>query len=176
MKAAKPAKRAPKRPPVEIAVEAPEPDDPLPGNDYRWQFIALLVVGGVLLGITSVLALNDSLPAWESRIFSAVNGMHLPDWVASQIARPLSNAVWGMVGLIGLLLLVPKFRLRAWQYAVAAGSTYVTIFLLEHLINRARPAGLTEEVVLRASQGGPGFPSGHVGVLTALCLTVWLFV
>lgn len=95
----------------------------------------------------------------------------------TQLAKQLSNAVWGMVGLCGLLLLVPKFRLRAWQYAVAAGGAYTAVFVTEHIINRARPELLfPHEAIIRATQGGPGYPSGHMATLTALGLTLWLFV
>lgn len=98
-------------------------------------------------------------------------------WVTEQVAKPVSNAVWGIVGLVILLLLFPKYRLLAWQYAVAAGSAYVLVYIIEHLVGRARPIGLESyEVVARATQGGPGFPSGHVAVIAALGLTIWPLV
>ena len=51
------------------------------------------------------------------------------------------------------------------------------MYILEHLVDRARPLGLASyEVIVRAVQGGPGFPSGHVAVLTALGLTLWPMV
>src|ERR1041385_8956149 len=82
-----------------------------------------------------------------------------------------------MVFLVIILLIVPKYRLLAWQYAVAAGSTYAVMVALAHLVDRARPALLHGyEAVLRANQGGPGFPSGHMAILTALSITIWPFV
>ncbi|MET0779384.1 MAG: phosphatase PAP2 family protein [Candidatus Saccharimonadales bacterium] len=142
----------------------------------RVWFIILLVVGIALLGSTIAVAFGHTMPSWEHRIFAAINGVSIPDWVTSQLAKPISDAVYGIMALTGVLLLVPKYRRRAWQYAVAGGSAYVFTFIMEHIIDRARPEGLTHDVILRASQGGAGFPSGHVATLSALCLTAWFFV
>jgi membrane-associated phospholipid phosphatase len=142
----------------------------------RFWFLVLLVVGALLLGVTAAIAYGHTMPLWEHNIFTAINGVSLPHWVTSQLAKPISDAVYGILALIVVLLMIPKYRRRAWQYAVAGGSTYVFTFVIEQGIDRARPAGLTHDVILRANQGGAGFPSGHVATLAALCLTVWLFV
>ncbi|HEV7454575.1 MAG TPA: phosphatase PAP2 family protein [Candidatus Saccharimonadales bacterium] len=142
----------------------------------RAWFVVLLVVGVLLLGSTAAIAYGHTMPSWEHSIFTAINGVSLPHWVTSQLAKPISDAVYGILALIVVLLIIPKYRTRAWQYAVAGGSVYVFTFIVEHIIDRARPAGLTHDVVLRASQGGAGFPSGHVATLAALCLTAWFFV
>lgn len=139
-------------------------------------YIALLVVGIALLTASGIIAVLGGMPAWEQRILTAVNGMNVPGWVAAQLASPISNAMYGMLLLLGVLLLVPKFRLRAWQYMAAAGSAVVATFILEHIVTRARPGGTIQEVVVRASSDGWGFPSTHVAVVTALGLTIWPLV
>lgn len=160
-----------------VAAPLPELQEPPAKKSRRPWYIALLVVGALLLGASITLVFVSSLSGWEQRAFEFINQASLPAWVTSQLAKPISNAVWGMVFLVAILLVVPKYRLLAWQYAVAAGSTYAVVFALEHLVDRARPVALESyEVVVRASQGGPGFPSGHVAVLTALSLTVWPFL
>ncbi len=156
------------------AAPAPEIEE-VADTSRRW-YIALLVFGAVLLAACCIVAFSGVMPGWEQRIFNIVNGMNAPAWLASQIASPISDAVWGIVILVVILLVVPKFRLRAWQYAVAAGSAYALTFIIEHAINRARPIELGGEIVLRASQSGPGFTSGHVAVLTAIGLTIWPLV
>jgi glycosyltransferase 2 family protein len=161
------------------AVPAPpqKEEEGLPPKSRRPWYIALLVAGVVLLGVSTALALLGTLDELEQKVFAVINHANLPAWVANQVAKPVSNAVWGMVFLVVALLAIPKFRRLAWQYAVAAGSTYVVVYAIEHLVARPRPADLaTYEPVLRAIQGGPGFPSGHVAVLAALCLTIWPFV
>jgi membrane-associated phospholipid phosphatase len=139
----------------------------------RWGYVVMLVFGVLVLGVTAALAWSRTMTGWEKTAFDVINGLSAPHWLASQVAKPLSNAVWGIVGLVAICLIFPKLRLRAWQYAVAAGSAYVLSAVVEHVVNRPRPVGLTHDVVLRASQGGPGFPSGHVTTLAALSLTVW---
>lgn len=174
MNAKKAARKAvPTPPPADQKVE----EVPSPTVRRRPWYIALLAVGTVLLAGSIVLAITGVWDAWERQIFAVVNHVSLPDWAAEQVAKPFSNAVWGMAGLVLLLLAFPKYRLLAWQYAVAGGAAYAVVFVLEHAIDRARPILLEGyDVVMRASQGGPGFPSGHVAVLTALGLTIWPMV
>lgn len=151
----------------------------LPTEGIRWGYAALLAAGLALLGGSAALAFVNihAMAGWEARIFEAINGAWLPRFVADQIASPVSDAVWGILALIVFFLLIPRFRYRAWQYAVAAGSTYVFVAIIERVVDRARPVLLApHDVVVRASQDGPGFPSGHVSVLSALCITVWIFV
>lgn len=161
------------------AVPAPpqnEEESPAPKNRRPW-YIALLVTGAVLLGASTALALLGTFDELEQKVFAVINHANLPAWAANQVAKPVSNAVWGMVFLVVALLAIPKFRRLAWQYAVAAGATYVVVYGIEHLVARPRPADLAAyEPILRATQGGAGFPSGHVAVLAALCLTIWPFV
>ncbi len=142
----------------------------------RWGYVALLVAGIIILGVSGAIAASKKMTGWEHALFVKINGAHLPHWVTSQVAKPLSNAVWGIVGLAFVMLLWPKYRLMAWQYAVAGGGTFVFEAIVEQLVGRGRPAVLTHDVILRASQGGAGFPSGHVAVLSALCLTMWAYV
>lgn len=142
----------------------------------KWYWV-LLAAGAVLLIAATILAMTGWLDDTERRMFALINHAYLPDWVAEQVAKPVSNAAWGMVFLVVALLIVPKFRLLAWQYAVAAGSSYVFVFIIEHIVDRARPVALSMyDAVLRASQDGPGFPSGHVAVVTALVLTAWPYI
>ena len=153
-----------------------EEEIPTPKSRRPW-YVALLVAGVLLLVASTVLALLGTFDDLEQKAFAVINHANLPAWAANQVAKPVSNAVWGMGFLVLALLAVPKFRRLAWQYVVAAVATYTVVFGIEHLVDRARPADLASyEPILRAMQGGPGFPSGHVAVLTALCLTVWPFV
>jgi len=162
------------------AVPAPhqkQEEEKSPAASRRPWYIALLVAGVLLLGASIAFALLGTVDAWDKKAFEFVNGAYFPDWVGAQLAEPISNAVWGMVGLVLILLAFPKFRFLAWQYAVAGGSAYVGTVILEHLITRPRPAGLDSyEVVQRAAQGGYGFPSSHVAVVAALGLTIWPLV
>ncbi len=151
--------------------------EPTPSKNRRPWYIALLVVGAVLLGASVALVLTGRLDGLELKVFNVINHASLPGWVANQLAKPISNAVYGMVALVIILLAFPKYRLLSWQYVVAAGSAYATAFGIAELVDRARPLGLAGyQVMTRAAQDGPGYPSGHVAVITALGLTIWPLV
>jgi|GEM_PF-561401 len=141
-----------------------------------WAYWALLALGVLLLGFATAFAASKKMPAWEHSIFVHINGVRAPHWLSAQVAKPISNAVWGIVALVVLFLFIPKLRLTAWQYAAAAGSAFVLASIIERLVQRERPVKLVHDTVLRAAQDGYGFPSGHVSTLAALCLTLWLFV
>jgi undecaprenyl-diphosphatase len=171
----KTVKKVPRPRPANAAASSPV--EPTPAQRRHPWYIALLVAGLVLLGGSAALAVLGSPSGLEQHIFRVVNHVQAPAWVTSQLAKPLSNAVYGMVGLVVLLLLWPKFRLRSWQYVVAGGSAYVLGEIIARLVDRARPMGLDGfDAVMRANQGGPGFPSGHVATLTALGLTAWPYL
>jgi membrane-associated phospholipid phosphatase len=171
--AAKPPKPAP-TPPTRPALKIEEP----PEEKYtvRWGYVALMVVGIIILACAAAIASGKKMTGWEHTLFVKINGAHLPGWVANQVAKPLSNAVWGIVGLAGVMLAFPKYRLMAWQYVVAGAGAFVFEAIIEQIVGRGRPEVLTHDVILRAHQGGAGFPSGHVSVLATLCLTMWTYV
>jgi membrane-associated phospholipid phosphatase len=160
----------------EIDIPEDELQDAALSPERRRNHIILLVVGVLILGVSGAMAHGGTLAGWEHSVLAAVNGMSLPDWVTSQVAKPISNAVWGIMGLSVVLLCVPRYRLLAWQYLAAGAGAYILAFIVEHIIDRARPEVLTSDVIMRASQDGPGFPSGHVSVLAAVCAVLWLFV
>lgn len=169
------AKRVPR--PRPAAAAAPSPPEPTPAQRRHPWYIALLIAGLVLVGASAALAVLGSLSGLEQHVFRVVNHVQAPGWVTGQLAKPLSNAVYGMVGLVVLLLLWPKFRLRSWQYVVAGGSAYVLSEIIARLVDRARPMGLDGfDAVVRANQGGLGFPSSHVATITALGLTAWPYL
>jgi len=147
-----------------------------PQQGVRWGYAALLAFGIVVLAACSAMAAGKKMTGWEHTLFVKINGADLPEWVTNQVAKPLSNAVWGILGLAIVMLAFRKYRLMAWQYVVAGGSAFVFEAIIEQIIGRGRPEVLTHDVILRAHQGGAGFPSGHVSVLSAFCFTMWAYV
>lgn len=151
-------------------------DSTEPSSSSRWWYAGLLIASTITLVISGLLAFPGIMPGWEQRIFTAINGVSLPDWVTSQIAGPISDAMPGMLILIVVFLLIPKFRWRAWQYAVVAGGAGVATYVIEHIVGRLRPGEITHQAILRVTQDGFGFPSTHVAIVTALGLTIWPLV
>jgi membrane-associated phospholipid phosphatase len=51
---------------------------------------------------------------------------------------------------------------------------YVLAKVVKHFVQRGRPSGLLEDVVVRgAAPHGLGFVSGHIAVVTALAVVAW---
>ncbi len=134
-----------------------------------------LIAALAVLGVGSVLAWHGNMPDWELQLFTWINGAEAPAWITT-LASLLSDLVWLLVAAMGLALVFWRGkRQAAWNAAVLGGSAYVATYILEHIVQRARPAELLEgsDVVMRAAQDGYGYSSGHVAVLLVLVLWAW---
>lgn len=139
------------------------------------KYLLTLLAALLVLGIGAGLAWQGNMPAWELNIFTSFNGAQAPGWIET-FASLLSDMVWLLVGAFILALLFWRSKRKAaWNAAVLGGSAYVATYIVEHIVQRARPAELLEgsDVIMRAAQDGYGYSSGHVAVLTALVLWAW---
>lgn len=143
-------------------------------NRKYWYVLAASIV--VLAGLTP-LAWHGSVPAWEAQLFAQINGAQLPS-IFTKIASLASDLTWVIVfAALAVFLFWRGKRNLGWNAGFLAGSAYAATWLFEHVVQRARPVGLdavSDDAVIRASQDGYGFTSGHVAVLTAVVLWVWL--
>ncbi len=134
-------------------------------------YIVGFVVSLLTLIISSLLALKHTMFGWEVAIFDWINGW--PDSLQT-FFRIASVAKDGPV--IAAVAVVIVFVLRhwrlAWRLAASTIAGAALAFLLKHFIDRARPQGLLEQVHLRWSDTGAGFPSGHVTIMTIVMLTL----
>jgi len=140
----------------------------------------LFVSGGaavVVFLLAAAAAWHGNLPGWELQLFKYINNVPT-ETVVNWIARVASDSVWAIVFITALLLLVKRYRKAAWRVAAPAGSAYVAEDILGHIIKRGRPEALLQphDLILRASQDGYGFPSGHVATLTAVVLVLWPYL
>lgn len=137
-------------------------------------YYSILGFALMVFAATTLIAL-DGVPVWEKDIFMFMNNWQAPELVTT-IARISSDIVWAAVLATALLLLIKKYAWGAWKVAVPAVSSYVFVFLAEHVIGRARPEVLlANDTVLRASQDGMGFPSGHAATMAAIVAVIWLY-
>ena len=126
--------------------------------------------------IATIAASKGSVTGWERSLFDTINNWQASSFVTT-IARISSDLVWAAVFLVAVLFLFKKYVWAAWRLAVPAVGAYATVFIAEHVVGRARPEVLLPvDTVLRASQGGMGYPSGHMAVITALVFTLWPYV
>lgn len=126
--------------------------------------------------MTTVTASAGTVTGWERSLFDTINGWQPPDFITT-VARIASDIVWAAVFLTALLFLFKKYFWAAWRIALPGVAAYVTVFIAEHIIGRPRPEVLLPaDTILRASQDGMGFPSGHMAVITAIVFTLWPFL
>lgn len=151
-----------------------KPQDKQTAPYMRRRTAALWAIGfGALFAYASIIAAQGVPTAWELSIFRAINVWDAPSWYTG-LARVLSDAVWVIAGIVMVLVLVPKTRKQALGVAVPSGITYVAGYVLEHVIDRARPDVLLHsEAIMRAMQDGPGFPSGHMMTAVAVTCALW---
>lgn len=140
--------------------------------NYGW--LAFTGVGFAIAAASIVAARRSDIPAWEVRVFRAVN--RLPGWLYWVLWLPmqLGNLVVGT--LLGLL--------TAWaigEVAVAVGVVLAAVLKLvtervlrhemrDYLVVRERPGTSQPGAILRGDvpSKGPSFPSGHVILVAAI--------
>jgi membrane-associated phospholipid phosphatase len=143
-----------------------------PGLRRGWAEVGLVVTGALLLVAAAVPVEADRVDDVEAAVFRAVNGTAFLPFVV----------VWPFMQL-GNLLVVPVVAavaaaLRRWRLAAAAllagAGVYVLAKVAKGIVERGRPDGLLEDVVIRgAAAHGRGYVSGHAAVAVALVVVAW---
>jgi membrane-associated phospholipid phosphatase len=141
-------------------------------SQRRWVEWLWLVLGAALLLVCALPVHADRVAPLEADAFRLVN--HLPS-----VPFPL---VWLPMQL-GNLLVVPiailvALAFRRWRLAgglaLAGAGVYALAKVVKHFVERGRPSGLLDDVVVRgAAPHGLGFVSGHIAVVTALAVVAW---
>ncbi|MGR7024158.1 phosphatase PAP2 family protein [Geodermatophilus sp. URMC 62] len=132
----------------------------------------LAAVGAVVLVLAALPVERTSVPAAETAVFRAVNGVDVLPFVL----------VWPVMQL-GNVLVVPASALvaaalRRWRFAagllLAGIGTYLAAKVVKDVVVRGRPAGLLDDVVVRgAAAQGRGFLSGHAAVVATVLTVAW---
>lgn len=145
-----------------------------PITENKRTYMSILLGAFLVFALTTLVALRG-VSQQEESLFLFLNNWQAPEFITF-FARVASDIVWAAVFITAFLFLFKKYFWGAWKVAVPAVSSYVFVFLAEHIIGRARPEVLlANDVVLRASQDGMGFPSGHAATMAAIITVVWLY-
>jgi len=127
-----------------------------------------------MLGIAVAVVLlgrADHVPALEIRIFHAINGW--PDWPGAVLDPVMDLGVVVAVPIVAVICALFRRFVMAAVVAVSGGLAYVLAILAKHVIGRARPAVILQDVHVRGvSATGLGFPSGHSAVSMAIAVGV----
>jgi undecaprenyl-diphosphatase len=135
--------------------------------------VLLIVLGGIVLFLSSIPVHARSISSFEKRVFRAVNDLPsaiypVPAWIFMQLGNFLIVPVTVLVALVAR-----RFRL-AGSLAVAGVSTYVLAKVVKHFVERGRPEAFVPDVEIRgAAAHGLGYVSGHAAVICALAVAAW---
>lgn len=148
----------------------PKTDSVIYAGRRNW-YVTGFISAFITLIITSLMAYQHTLNGWERSLFQSINNW--PDsW--QTFFRLASIAKEGLV--LAVIAVLVAFALRHWRLAWRLAASTVAgaflSFILKHLVDRARPVGLLDNVHLRWSDSGAGFPSGHVTIMTIIMLTI----
>jgi undecaprenyl-diphosphatase len=148
-----------------------DPTQPQERSVRRRADIVAVVVGPLVLLICSaLLGRVEQVPGWEGRIFGSMN--KLPDGVKTLVVPIMQAGTAVAIAAAGILLVVLRRR-RAAIVVVAAGyAAYAIARIAKEFVGRARPGDLLDDMILRDTVSGLGFPSGHSAVSIAVVLAV----
>jgi undecaprenyl-diphosphatase len=131
-----------------------------------------LVLGAALLLLCAMPVHPDRVAPLKADAIRLVN--HLPSVPFPVVWRPMQ---------LGNLLVVPvavvaALIFRRWRLAgglaLAGAGVYALAKVVKHFVERGRPSGLLDDVVVRGAEPqGLGFVSGHIAVVTALAVVAW---
>ena len=136
----------------------------------------LLFLGFAILA-SLIITTNDSVMKWDLSVFDSINGSHIQilNKILVTFTQYGREVVWG--GTIILLLVFGKNQGRktAVLLIIAFLILIPTGYLLKDEIGRPRPTPLSPDNLLyKAPEGEPAFPSGHSLIVSAGALIMLL--
>ncbi|HUC88196.1 MAG TPA: phosphatase PAP2 family protein [Candidatus Binatia bacterium] len=137
--------------------------------------IISLISAILLLAICTYLAHKHTLTGLQARLFYDVDNLNLPKHFTTA-ARWLTEGLGAAYPIIACVLIAALFKnfYLAWRFALTVGIAVVIAEVLKYGIKEPRPITmLAGHLHQRVIETGPGFPSGHETVATALALTLW---
>lgn len=153
----------------------PLSEDQMPSGENRIWWIVGLASGLILSAGSTFLVLHRGLDGLETKIFHFINAW--PDSLrnAFLVATIAPESLWIPLSIVVVTFLLKMYR-ATWELAVATIAGYGVAFLGKELIGRARPEGFVDNALVRISETGNGFPSGHVMIITIVALTLFPYL
>ena len=128
-----------------------------------------LVLGILVLLLTSSAIHRDFLGNREAAVFRLINELALPDWTWPGVWLVMQLGVIGAVPLVAVVALATRHLRLAVDAVLAAGSIYLIAKVIKAFVERGRPDSLLDDVhILGEPAGGLGYVSGHSAVAVAL--------
>lgn len=135
-----------------------------------WRHFNQLLLSVCLFVVATLLSRNAAMDSWEAAVFRAIYG--LPDWlnpIFLGITQLGSMTVLFALAVVYLIVAHYRVALRLLMSGLLA---YIMAGTAKELVGRSRPQALLDNIIYRdLFAHGPGFPSGHAALATAIALT-----
>jgi membrane-associated phospholipid phosphatase len=131
-------------------------------------FQSIMAVG--LFAIATVAAQATQIPQWESQLFYTIH-----EW--PRVLYPLfyvitqAGSIFMLAGLLALYLFRGHYHI-VLRLLMTGTLAYLLAGIAKSLWGRGRPFEVLDQVTILDVIQGPGFPSGHAALATALALTM----
>jgi len=150
-------------------------EDEVAVTTHRLRYATLLAGALMLFSAALILSYHRPLAGWEYTWLTAINGWS-DSWRIFFLAATITaNALWFGAASIVVAYLLRLYRL-AWSLAAVIMAGTGLVLLIKHFLGRARPEALTNDITVRVAEGGMGFPSGHVMMITVVTLTLFPYL
>lgn len=127
-------------------------------------------VAASLLLLAAAAWSTDPVGGFERRLFRLVN--LLPEAFASPLWVLMQVGSLAAVPVVAVVALSSRRSRLTVDVVVSGVSGYAAAKVLKVLVGRGRPAAVLDHVIVRSTDGGFGFPSGHATVAAALATAV----
>jgi undecaprenyl-diphosphatase len=139
-------------------------------------YLIIFVAALAVLGGSSWFAVaHDRVTGLEHELLLAVNTGLPVRLSGSMKAVTLLGSLWVAVAAVAGSYFARLYRL-AWRLALATLTSYGLATLIAHVVQRPRPIGPLDDIYVRAAASGFGFPSVQVALVTAMALTLVVYM
>jgi membrane-associated phospholipid phosphatase len=136
-------------------------------SDLIW-----LAAGVVVLVLCALPVRVDRVEPLEADAFRLINDLPSLPFPVVWVPMQLGNFLVVPAAVLAALAF-RRWRL-AGGLALAGAGVYVLAKVVKRFVERGRPRGLVEDVVVRGAEPhGLGFVSGHIAVVTSLAFVAW---
>jgi undecaprenyl-diphosphatase len=134
--------------------------------------VAQLITSIAVFAFAAQDAVHRTLTGNESRIFFDI--YHWPQWLHPVFYVVTQAGSAGALLAVGFAFILRKMHRIALKVYINGALAYVMVTVAKEIIQRPRPAALLANITTHDYlAAGPGFPSGHTAVSTAMALTIW---
>jgi glycosyltransferase 2 family protein len=145
------------------------------GGDRDLRILLAAAVAAAIFALTTAMAMGPP-PAWEIRLFEAVNG--LPDWLFVVVWPFMQYGVFVTIPIVAAVALALRHRLLSALLLSTGVTIYLVAKVAKQVADRGRPGAFLADMAAREhfAPGSQGFPSGHAAVAGAIAAITYFWL